>query len=95
MTGSADKRKAACVIYLDFSKALDTVFHGILVGMLNGYRQDGQTSRRRKNWLDHCTQRIVVNSSESNRHPVTNGSPQSSVQGLILLNTFGIGSSSS
>lgn len=84
-----------CVIYLDFSKALDTVSHGVPVGILNGYRQDGQTSRRGKTWLDHCTQRTVVNSSESNRHPATSGSPQSSVQGLILLNPFGTGSSGS
>lgn len=76
------------------SKALDTVSHGVPVGTVNGYRQDGQTSRRGKNWLDRCTQRVVVNSSESNRHPATSGS-QSSVQGLIPLNPFGTGSSGS
>lgn len=32
MTGSADKGKAVCVIYLDFSKALDIVSHSTLVG---------------------------------------------------------------
>jgi len=95
MTGCADKGKAVCVFYLDFRKALDTVSHSILVGMLSGYRQDGQTSRTGKNWLDYCTQRTVVNGSESNKHLVRSGSPQSSVQGLMLLNTFGVGSSSS
>lgn len=93
MTGSADKGKAVCVIYLDFSKALDTVSHSIPVGMLNGCEQERQTSRRGKNWLDHCTQSIAVNSSESNRHMIKTDSPHCSVQGLILLTRFGIGSS--
>lgn len=93
ITGSADKGKAVCVIYLDFSKALDTVSHSTLADMLNGCGQEGQTSRRGKNWLDHCTRSIGDNSSESNRHMIKNDSQHFSVQGLILPNTFGMGSS--
>lgn len=93
MPGSADRGKAVCVIYLDFSKVLDTISHSSLVGILSGCGQEGQTSRRGKNWLDHCTRSIAVNSAESNRDMIKTDSPHCSVQGLIPPNTFGIGSS--
>jgi len=47
-----DKEKALDVIYLDFSKAFDTVPHSILLEKLAAHGLDRCTLRWIKNWLN-------------------------------------------
>ncbi|GAB0188176.1 mitochondrial enolase superfamily member 1 [Grus japonensis] len=47
-----DEGKAVDVVYLDFSKAFDTISHSILLEKLAAYGLDGHTLRWVKNWLD-------------------------------------------
>ncbi|KAK4809003.1 hypothetical protein QYF61_024984 [Mycteria americana] len=56
-----DEGKAVDVVYLDFSKAFDTVSHSILLEKLAAHGLDGCTLRWVKNWLDGRAQRVVVN----------------------------------
>jgi len=49
MSGLVDKRRAVDVVYLDFSRAFDTVFHRILVDELLMYGLDKQTVRWTEN----------------------------------------------
>ena len=65
MTSWVDEGRDVDVVYLDFTKAFDTISHNILIGKLRKCGLDDWTVRWIENWLNGRTLRVVISCAES------------------------------
>jgi len=73
------------VIYLDFSKAFDTVPHRRLLGEMEAYGISGPILEWVKEYLNDRTQTVLLNGERSVTAPVISGIPQGTCLGPLLF----------
>ena len=88
LTRSLAARENLDVLYLDFSKAFDTVSHKLLMVKLAAYGVAGNVLRWIEKFLANRRQRVVMGTARSEWVGVTSGVPQGSVLGPLLFTIY-------
>ena len=85
VTCSMDKNEIPVNIYLDLSKAFDTLDHHILLLKLKYYGLHGISLRLLESYLSNRMQYVMINDCSSKLIPITTGVPQGSILGPLLF----------
>ena len=73
------------VIFLDFSKAFDSVPHNLLIHKLRSFGFNGNLLNWIRNSLSDRHQSVIIDDKESDSLPVTSGVPQGSILGPLFF----------
>ena len=85
LNSAIDNKQITCGLFLDFSKAFDTVNHNILLSKLYTYGIRGTPFKWFQSYLCNRTQFVKIDEIESSMETITCGVPQGSTLGPLLF----------
>ena len=85
ITKSLENGEFVVGVFLDFSKAFDTVNHDILLTKLHHYGINGSAMKWFQSYLSDIYQYVAYNGVESSKKSIKCGVPQDSILGLLLF----------
>lgn len=85
LKNNIDNKLVTCGLFLDFSKAFDTVNHKILLSKLNRYGIRGNALSWFTNYLQNRQQYVKIDNYESTKLTMKCGVPQGSTLGPLLF----------
>ena len=83
-----DKGETPISVFLDLSKAFDTLDHSILLSKLEYYGIRNNALKLLKNYLSNRKQYVVLDTVQSNSVNIVTGVPQGSILGPLLFTIY-------
>ena len=83
-----DKGGYVCAMFMDLSKAFDTIHHDLMIAKLGAYEFSQDPLQYMRSYLTNREQRVRVNSSFSTWENIITGVPEGSILGSFLFNVF-------